>query len=137
MSAAEASFRAGDLLRALEHLQNEVRQKPSDTKLRIFLAQLLMVLGQWDRALTQLNIIADMERFLSDWIQQYVLANPATVGEDMKARKPLAGAEVKVEEIEGNPGYYAAKFHLRPHYQLEGVTVSLSLVSRLPSQRGG
>jgi type VI secretion system protein ImpC len=80
---------------------------------------------------------ADMERFLSDWIQQYVLANPSTVGEDMKARKPLAGAEVKVEEIEGNPGYYAAKFHLRPHYQLEGVTVSLSLVSRLPSQRGG
>jgi type VI secretion system protein ImpC len=80
---------------------------------------------------------ADMERFLSDWIQQYVLANPATVGDDMKARKPLAGAEVKVEEIEGNPGYYAAKFHLRPHYQLEGVSVSLSLVSRLPSQRGG
>jgi type VI secretion system protein ImpC len=80
---------------------------------------------------------ADMERFLSDWIQQYVLANPATVGDDMKARKPLAGAEVKVEEIEGNPGYYAAKFHLRPHYQLEGVSVSLSLVSRLPSQRAG
>jgi type VI secretion system protein ImpC len=79
---------------------------------------------------------ADMERFLSDWIQQYVLANPATVGDEMKAKKPLAGAEVKVEEIEGNPGYYAAKFHLRPHYQLEGVTVSLSLVSRLPSQRG-
>ena len=78
---------------------------------------------------------SDMERFLSDWIQQYVLSNPGTVGDDMKARKPLAAAEVKVEEIEGNPGYYAAKFHLRPHYQLEGVSVSLSLVSRLPSQK--
>ena len=49
----------------------------------------------------------------------------------------LAGAEVKVEEIEGNPGYYSAKFHLRPHYQLEGVNISMSLVSRLPSQRQG
>jgi type VI secretion system protein ImpC len=78
----------------------------------------------------------DMERFLSDWIQQYVVANPGTVGEEMKARKPLAAAEVTVAEIEGNPGYYAAKFSLRPHYQLEGVSVSLSLVSRLPSQRG-
>jgi type VI secretion system protein ImpC len=80
---------------------------------------------------------ADMERFLSDWIQQYVLSNPSMVSEDMKARKPLAAAEVSVSEIEGNPGYYAAKFHLRPHYQLEGVTVSLSLVSRLPSQKQG
>lgn len=78
-----------------------------------------------------------MERFLSDWIQQYVLANPATVGDDMKARKPLAAAEVKVEDIEGNPGYYSAKFYLRPHYQLEGVNVTLSLVSRLPSQKQG
>ena len=47
----------------------------------------------------------------------------------------LPGAEVKVQEIEGNPGYYSAHFHLRPHYQLEGVNVTLSLVSRLPSQR--
>jgi len=80
---------------------------------------------------------SDMERFLSDWIQQYVLSNPAMVSDDMKARKPLAAAEVKVEEIEGNPGYYAAKFYLRPHYQLEGVSVTLSLVSRLPSQKQG
>src|SRR5690606_12095644 len=80
---------------------------------------------------------SDMERFLSDWIQQYVLANPSTVGEEMKARKPLAAAEVVVTDVEGNPGYYAAKFSLRPHYQLEGVSVSLSLVSRLPSEKSG
>ncbi|MDU7761402.1 MAG: hypothetical protein E7J89_18625, partial [Enterobacter asburiae] len=42
-------------------------------------------------------------------------------------------AEVQVQEIEDNPGYYAAKFLLRPHYQLEGLTVSLRLVSKLPS----
>ena len=80
---------------------------------------------------------ADMERFLSDWIMGYVLGNPENAGETLKAQKPLAGAEVKVEEIEGNPGYYSAKFHLRPHYQLEGVNVSLSLVSRLPSAKAG
>lgn len=83
------------------------------------------------------NERADMERFLSDWIQQYVIANPSTVSDDVKARKPLSAAEVTVEEIEGDPGYYSAKFYLRPHYQLEGVSVSLSLVSRLPSQREG
>jgi type VI secretion system protein ImpC len=80
---------------------------------------------------------ADMERFLSDWIKDYVLGNPGSAGDELKARKPLAGAEVKVSEIEGNPGYYAASFHLRPHYQLEGVNVTLSLVSRLPSEKGG
>jgi len=78
---------------------------------------------------------ADMERYLSDWIKGYVLGNPENAGDTLKAQKPLAGAEVKVEEVEGNPGYYSAKFYLRPHYQLEGVNVTLSLVSRLPSQK--
>ena len=80
---------------------------------------------------------ADMERFLSDWIMNYVILNPENAGETARAQKPLAGAEVKVSEVEGNPGYYSATFHLRPHYQLEGVNISMSLVSRLPSQRQG
>jgi type VI secretion system protein ImpC len=78
---------------------------------------------------------SDMERYLSDWIKDYVIANPENAGEKSRAEKPLAGAEVKVDEVEGNPGYYSARFFLRPHYQLEGVNVTLSLVSRLPSQR--
>ena len=49
----------------------------------------------------------------------------------------LAAAEVVVEEVEGNPGYYTSKFYLRPHYQLEGLTVSIRLVSKLPSVKGG
>jgi type VI secretion system protein ImpC len=36
-----------------------------------------------------------------------------------------------VKDVEGKPGYYSAIFRLRPHYQLEGLTVSLRLVSRL------
>ena len=51
--------------------------------------------------------------------------------------RPLAAAEVKVEEVPGAPGYYTSKFFLRPHYQLEGLTVSLRLVSKLPSAKGG
>lgn len=80
---------------------------------------------------------ADMERWLNDWILQYVDGNPATSSEDAKARKPLAGANVVVEEVEGNPGYYTSKFFLRPHYQLEGLSVSLRLVSKLPTEKQG
>ena len=79
----------------------------------------------------------DMRRWLSDWINQYVDGDPANSSETTKAEKPLAAAEVVVEEVEGNPGYYASKFYLRPHYQLEGLTVSLRLVSKLPSVKGG
>jgi len=77
----------------------------------------------------------DMQLFLHNWVQQYVLGDPSRAGDEMKAKKPLAGAEVVVEEIEGNPGYYSAKFYLRPHYQLEGVNVTLSLTSKLPSAK--
>ena len=76
-----------------------------------------------------------MQIVLEDGIGRYVEHNPATATDADKARKPLAGAEVVVEEIEGNPGYYGAKFFLRPHYQLEGLTVSLRLVSKLPSTK--
>lgn len=80
---------------------------------------------------------SDMQRWLQDWILQYVDGNPGTSSDDTKARKPLADAEVVVEEVEGNPGYYTSKFFLRPHYQLEGLSVSLRLVSKLPSGKGG
>ena len=79
----------------------------------------------------------DMQKWLNSWILQYVDGDPANSSEATKSRKPLAAAEVVVEEVEGNPGYYTSKFFLRPHYQLEGLTVSLRLVSKLPSQKGG
>ena len=80
---------------------------------------------------------ADMQKWLQGWIMQYVDGDPAHSTEAVKARKPLAAAEVIVEPVEGNPGYYSSKFFLRPHYQLEGLTVSLRLVSKLPSAKGG
>jgi type VI secretion system protein ImpC len=78
----------------------------------------------------------DMERFLNDWIANYVTRDPRA-SDETKARYPLAAAEVKVQEVEGNPGYYTSQFFLRPHYQLEGLTVSLRLVSKLPSVKLG
>ena len=77
----------------------------------------------------------DMSKWLNAWIMNYVDGDPANSSETTKSQKPLAAAEVTVEEIPGNPGYYSSKFFLRPHYQLEGLTVSLRLVSRLPSQK--
>ena len=78
----------------------------------------------------------DMQRWLSAWIIQYVDGSPEHSSNETKSRRPLAEASVVVEEVEGNAGYYTAKFFLRPHYQLEGLTVSLRLVSKLPSVGG-
>jgi type VI secretion system protein ImpC len=78
---------------------------------------------------------AAMQAMLSRWISQYVDGDPKNSSQADKARRPLAAAQVVVEEVEGNPGYYTSKFFLRPHYQLEGLTVSLRLVSKLPSAK--
>lgn len=78
----------------------------------------------------------DMQSWLQEWVNQYVDFSSESSAEDEKARRPLAAAEVVVEEVEGNPGYYTSKFFLRPHYQLEGLSVSLRLVSKLPSEKG-
>jgi type VI secretion system protein ImpC len=78
-----------------------------------------------------------MESWLQTWINRYVDSNPEMSSEENKARMPLAAAQVVVEEDESNPGYYSSKFFLRPHYQLEGLSVSLRLVSKLPSEKGG
>lgn len=79
---------------------------------------------------------AEMQSYLQDWIIQYVDGDPDNSGERTKAEKPLAAAEVVVEEDEENPGYYTSQFFLRPHYQLEGLSVSLRMVSKLPSAKG-
>jgi type VI secretion system protein ImpC len=76
----------------------------------------------------------DMEEWLNKWISQFCCDSKSA--EEIKARFPLAEARVEVQEVKGNPGYYTSKFWLRPHYQLEGLSVSLRLVSRLPSGKG-
>jgi len=75
---------------------------------------------------------AQLGAWLTGWLRQYVDASPDSSDDAYKATHPLADAAVEIEEIEDNPGYYSAKFFLKPHYQLEGLTVSLRLVSRMP-----
>ncbi|HZL00551.1 MAG TPA: type VI secretion system contractile sheath large subunit [Caulobacteraceae bacterium] len=73
---------------------------------------------------------------LESWVMQYVDVQPDVSSEETKARKPLKSASVQVIPDEENPGYYKGIFHFVPHYQLEGMDVSMSMVSRLPKGAG-
>jgi type VI secretion system protein ImpE len=70
-AAAEQALRDGDLESALKRLQEQVRANPADSKLRIFLFQLLSVLGQWDRAMTQLGVAAELDASAIPMAQMY------------------------------------------------------------------
>ena len=72
-----------------------------------------------------------LQRWLQNWITEYVDGDPINSSEQTKARKPLAGASIEIVPDPENPGYYSATFNLRPHYQLEGMDIGLRLVSRL------
>jgi type VI secretion system protein ImpC len=79
----------------------------------------------------------DCEEWLKRWIANYVSSDPHP-SEDVKARYPLAEAEIKVEEIPGAPGSYNAVAWLRPWLQLEELTASLRMVAKIPaSAKGG
>jgi type VI secretion system protein ImpC len=75
----------------------------------------------------------EAEVFLNRWITKYVTpddsARPAA-----KAERPLREARIDVTEVPGKPGAYRAVAFLRPHYQLEELTVGLRLVADLPAQ---
>jgi type VI secretion system protein ImpC len=75
-----------------------------------------------------------LESWLSGWLIGYVDGAPATSTEEFKATHPLADARVILTDREDTPGVYDAKFFLKPHYQLEGLSVTLRLVSRLHPQ---
>ncbi len=76
---------------------------------------------------------AQLQRWLQSWLSMYVDTSPDSSSEAVKAMRPLSEGLVEVVANEENPGYYSAKFFLKPHYQLEGLTVSLRLVSKLPA----
>ncbi len=58
---AQELLNAGRLDESLAALQGEIRARPEDARLRIFLFQLLCILGRWDRALTQLNVLSELD----------------------------------------------------------------------------
>ena len=75
---------------------------------------------------------AECEEYLQKWIMQYVVASD-NAGPETKARYPLREAKVEVVEVPGFPGTYRAIAWLKPHFQLEGLSMSLRLVAELPS----
>jgi type VI secretion system protein ImpE len=71
LDTAERAVRDGDLDAALSNLQEHIRREPANADLRVFLFQLLSVLGQWERALTQLNVAADLDARTLAMAQMY------------------------------------------------------------------
>ncbi|RJR17439.1 MAG: type VI secretion system contractile sheath large subunit [Nitrospiraceae bacterium] len=76
------------------------------------------------------------EDFLNRWIANYVLLDD-NAGQELKAKYPLREARVDVTEVPGKPGVYRAVAFLKPHYQLDELTISLRLVSELPPPAKG
>lgn len=74
----------------------------------------------------------ECEDFLQKWVMQYVVASD-NAGPETKARYPLREARIEVIEVPGHPGTYRAIAWLKPHFQLEGLSMSLRLVADLPS----
>jgi type VI secretion system protein ImpC len=72
----------------------------------------------------------DLEKELNDWVRQYVvdMDNPQP---GVRSRKPLRNAEVTVEDIEGEPGWYRMLLKVRPHFKYMGAYFTLSLVGKL------
>ena len=73
----------------------------------------------------------EIEKFLNRWINNYTVAND-DAGFAMKAQHPLKEARVEVVEVPGKPGVYRAVAFLRPHFQLDELSMSLRLVAELP-----
>src|SRR5205823_2636305 len=79
--------------------------------------------------------VADGERWLNSWIQNYI-CDPKVAGDETRAQRPLAEARIDVTEIKGKPGWYQAIAYLRPHFQLEALSASMRLVAEVPKKSG-
>lgn len=74
----------------------------------------------------------EIQDFLQRWISDYVLLSAEGAPQRLKAEKPLAEARIDVQDDPAKPGVYRAIAYLRPHFQLEELTVAMRLVARLP-----
>lgn len=78
----------------------------------------------------------NVETYLNNWIAQYVLLDDGA-SQEAKAQFPLREASIQVSEVPGRPGVYRAVSFLRPHFQLDELSVSLRLVAELPQSAKG
>ncbi|MGE4124771.1 MAG: type VI secretion system contractile sheath large subunit, partial [Pusillimonas sp.] len=73
---------------------------------------------------------ADLEGELNNWIRQYV-ADMDAPGPEVRSRRPLRTANISVEDVEGDPGWYRVSMLVRPHFKYMGASFTLSLVGKL------
>lgn len=73
---------------------------------------------------------ADLEGELNNWIRQYV-ADMDAPGPEVRSRRPLRTAQISVEDVEGDPGWYRVSMLVRPHFKYMGASFTLSLVGKL------
>jgi type VI secretion system protein ImpE len=120
---AEEHLRQGQLSECLAALQGQVRQQPAEPKHRVFLFQLLAVLGQWERALTQVNVAAEMDPKCAVLAQMYA---PALQSEALRAEvfagkrtplvfgepEPWIGSMIQANQL-SSTGKHAAAQELR------------------------
>jgi type VI secretion system protein ImpE len=99
---AEQSLRDGDLVEALAQLQQKVRQDPANAESRVFLFQLLSVLGDWDRAMTQLSVCGELDAGTLAMVQTYREA----VQCEVLREQIFAGTKAPL--IFGKPGQWVA-----------------------------
>jgi type VI secretion system protein ImpC len=83
-------------------------------------------IGSWKERVT-------LERELNTWISQYVadMEDPAPA---VRSRRPLRQAQITVEDVEGQPGWYRASLKVRPHFKYMGASFTLSLVGKLDKE---
>lgn len=75
----------------------------------------------------------DLELELNKWIRQYV-ADQDNPNPEVRGRRPLRAAQVKVTDVEGEPGWYRVSLSVRPHFKYMGADFTLSLVGKLDKE---
>ena len=73
---------------------------------------------------------SDLERELNKWIKQYI-ADQENPSAEIRSQRPFKSAQILVEDVAGEPGWYRVKMSLRPHFKYMGASFELSLVGKL------
>ena len=132
-SISKAINTPGEVLAGmLAKLEEQIVQPVAQEDAGNWAKQALTRVRDWVGSYLEVN---DVDKRLNEWIQNYVHPNPSVAGPAERARRPLAQAQVQVKPVEGKPGWYEAVAHLRPHFQLEGIDISMRLVGKLPAKK--
>ena len=75
----------------------------------------------------------DLERELNTWLKQYI-ADQENPSADVRSRRPLRAAQIVVQDVAGDPGWYQVSLAVRPHFKYMGANFEISLVGRLDTQ---